>query len=142
MNNPKKTIVRCCLECLKPLTKPQAVQVEDAATSDGTARPNRKKPGRKPGTQAAKFCSNPCKGAWHNRRKLRGADLYDLFMNQRYNRTEAEDAEVWKEMCRLAEGWNDEDKRDGRTTYDRNPGRVIAALMDKGSLMRARRMRI
>lgn len=140
MNKPATRVVRCCLECLKPIAKP--VMAEAVSTSDGEARPNRKKPGRKPGTQGAKFCSNSCKGAWHNRRKLRGADIYDLFMNMRYNRAAAEEAEVWKEVCRLGEKWNDEDKAAGRTTYDRNPVRVIGALMDKGTLMRARKMRI
>ena len=86
----KKT-VRCCRECLKPLEK---------------------------GLKAtAVFCGIPCKAKWNNRRKNRGADLYDLFMNTRFNRKESVDRNLQSIMCRMASNWRDEDAAAGRTTY-------------------------
>lgn len=111
---PKKTI-RCCRECQKPL--------------DASLKAN------------ATFCGIPCKAKWNNRRKNRGADLYDLWMAMRYERDEAKRHEVWKEMCRLSEGWKADDDKQGIKSYEM-PGVVIPRLMDAGRLMRARPFRI
>ena len=110
-----KTTVRCCRECKKPL-------------GDGLKA-------------NAVFCGIPCKAKWNNRRKNRGADLYDLWMAMRYERDEAKRLGVWKEMCRLSEGWHDDDAKAGIMSYEK-PGVVIARLMDDGRLMRARPFRI
>jgi hypothetical protein len=104
-----KRLTKCCIECHQPLH-----------------------PGR-----AAKFCGVPCKATWNNRRKSRGQDLYDLFMNMRYNRAVASEAGVWAEMCRLAEGWHDEDLAANRQSYD-PPSVVLPRLKDAGRLVRAR----
>ncbi len=104
----KKSVVRCCRECFKPLGAAKATAI---------------------------FCGVPCKASWNNRRKARGAELYDLFMNQRFNRVESKRLTVWSEMCRLAEGWNDEDKAEKRLTFA-NPTEVLTRLRDRGSLRR------
>ncbi len=111
---PKKT-VRCCRECNTPLGE---------------------------GCKAsAVFCGIPCKAKWNNRRKNRGADLYDLWMTMRYDRDEAKRLEVWKEMCRLSEGWRAEDVEQGIKSFER-AGVVITRLKDTGRLARARPDRI
>lgn len=83
------------------------------------------------------FCSDTCKAKWNNRRKSRGADIYDLWMAMRYERDEAKRLGVWKEMCRLSERWHDEDEASGVKSYDR-PEIVLNRLKDSGKLMRAR----
>jgi hypothetical protein len=89
----------------------------------------------------AVFCGIPCKAKWNNRRKNRGADLYDLWMAMRYERDEAKRLGLWGEMCRLSEGWNDEDKKAGIRSFEK-PGVVLARLMDAGRLMRARPFKV
>lgn len=115
----KKTIC-ACRECRTALTRPE----------DAGKRPN---PSRPP----ALFCSMTCRTTWNNRRKTRGADLYDLWMAMRYARDDAKVLGVWKEMCRLSETWNAEDKAAGRETFER-PKKVLDRLMDSGRLPRAR----
>ena len=115
---PKITIC-ACRECLSPLR--------------GPAEGRNVNPSRAP----AKFCSTLCRTAWNNRRKTRGADLYDLWMAMRYARDEAQVLGVWKEMCRLSETWNAEDKAAGRETFER-PKMVLDRLMDSERLPRAR----
>ncbi len=90
---------------------------------------------------SAVFCGIPCKATWNNRRKNRGADLYDLWMTMRYARDDAKQLEVWKEMCRLSEGWKVEDDRAGIKSFEA-AGVVLTRLMDSGRLMRARAGRI
>ena len=63
------------------------------------------------------FCSAACRTSFNNRRKQRGADLYDLFMTMRYERGTAKLLGVWAILCRLAQDWNDEDKAEGRKSY-------------------------
>ncbi len=118
MTTTKKLTVRCCRECSAALAAPKPGFVRDA-----------------------KFCGISCKATWNNRRKNRGADLYDLWMAMRYDRDTAKDLGVWKEMCRLSEKWSDEDKAAKRKTYER-PGVVLTRLMDTGRLPRARAMQI
>ncbi len=101
---------KCCRECHGPLTTG--------------------------GRRHAIFCSITCKAGWNNRRKVRGAMLYDLFMATRYDRAAAKDQKVWSAMCRLAEGWNEEDGK--RQTFER-PKAVIQRLQDNGSLRRGER---
>lgn len=110
-----KIKVKCCRECKNPL-------------------PDRLK-------ATAVFCGIPCKAKWNNRRKNRGADLYDLWMSLRYERDEAKRLGVWAELCRLSEGWRDDDARDGIKSYEK-AGVVILRLKDGGRLMRGRRMPI
>lgn len=64
-----------------------------------------------------KFCCEPCRHSWTNRRKLRGAELYDLFMAMRYDRGTAKLFGVWAIMCRMASMWKEEDGRLGVKSY-------------------------
>lgn len=82
---------RCCRECSTPLQK--------------AAKPE------------ARFCSNPCKDRWNNRRKNRGAELYDLFMAYRYDRGVSKALGLWSLICRMGSVWNEEDKETGRQSY-------------------------
>lgn len=63
------------------------------------------------------FCSSACRTSFNNRRKQRGADLYDLFMTMRYERGTAKLLGVWAILCRLAQDWNEDDKAEGRKSY-------------------------
>src|SRR5262249_22999780 len=58
------------------------------------------------------FCSATCRSAYHNRRKQRGADLYDLFMAMRFDREEARVAGTWSLLCRMAAQYRAEDERE------------------------------
>jgi hypothetical protein len=61
------------------------------------------------------FCSSACRTSHANRRKLRGADMYDLFMTMRYDRANSKG--VWAVMCRMAQDWNAEDVEAGRKSF-------------------------
>jgi hypothetical protein len=71
---------------------------------------------RRPG---ADFCGAPCRTAFHNRRKERGAELYDLLMLHRFERAIAKDMGAQSLMNRMASVWREEDKarRDGRRSW-------------------------
>jgi hypothetical protein len=107
-----KTKVKCCREC-------------QTALPTGLKR-------------SAIFCGIPCKARWNNRRKNRGADLYDLWMAMHYDRDDAKKYGVRSELCRMAERWNDQDWKTGIQSYEK-PGVVIARLKDTGRMPRARK---
>jgi len=69
----------------------------------------------------AEFCSRKCVRAWNNRRMVRGAELYDLLMVQRYERDRATENKVWRTINRLTAHFRDEDKakREGRRSWRR-----------------------
>ena len=58
---------------------------------------------------AGDFCADGCRTAFNNRRKARGAELYDLFMAHRFDRTRARQLRVLQAMNRLASNWRAED---------------------------------
>lgn len=60
----------------------------------------------------AEFCCTGCRGRFNNRRMLRGAEIYDLWMANRFQRSEAADADVWSFMCRLSQWWRAQDERE------------------------------
>jgi len=62
-----------------------------------------------------------------NRRKARGAELYDLFMVLRFDRERAKLLRIFQAMCRMASNWRAEDRarRAGRRSY-RRPEDVLA----------------
>lgn len=62
------------------------------------------------------FCSAACRDAHTNRRKERGAQLYDLFMAVRYDRANAKRLNAWTKLCRMAEAFHDEDLEAGITS--------------------------
>lgn len=71
-------------------------------------------------TQASRFlCSDPCRTAFNNRRKKRGAEIYDLVMAWRYERGLAKALGLFKLICRLASVWRQEDRdeREGRNSW-------------------------
>jgi len=65
------------------------------------------------------FCSVPCKKEFANRRMLRGARLYDMFMLLRYERGLAKVRGIWALTCELARQWRAEDQRErgGRPSW-------------------------
>jgi hypothetical protein len=75
----------------------------------------------------AEFCCDPCRKAFNNRRALRGAELYDLFMSQRFDRANAGKQGAWTVMCSLASAYRDADKtkRQGRRSW-----RKLGAALD------------
>ncbi|SEK36776.1 hypothetical protein SAMN04515666_101338 [Bosea lupini] len=80
----------------------------------------------------AEFCSATCRKAFNNRRALRGAELYDLFMAHRFERQAAQEARVLHAMNRLASNWREEDKaqRAGRKSWRR----LAAVMLDRAYL--------
>lgn len=84
-----------CLECNARITK-------------NTLKANRK------------FCCMSCRQAFKNRRRDRGAELYDLFMATRFERDEAKSKRLWSVMCSLASAYRDSDEllRQGRKSWD------------------------
>jgi hypothetical protein len=63
------------------------------------------------GRQGALFCADPCRAAFQNRRRDRGAELYDLFMLHRCQRPTGRAIRAFFLMCRLASLWRAEDRR-------------------------------
>ena len=58
----------------------------------------------------AVFCSLSCKNKFTNRRMLRGAELYDLFMAVRYQRGLAKALGLWSIICGLANAYRKQDE--------------------------------
>lgn len=67
----------------------------------------------------AAFCTSKCRGVFNNRRRDRGAMLYDLYMAHRHDRKEAEALGVFTAMNRLAKSFlvEDETERAGRLSW-------------------------
>jgi predicted nucleic acid-binding Zn ribbon protein len=69
----------------------------------------------------AEFCAPKCRMGWHNRRRDRGAELYDILMCKRYERngelTEKVARRLVDSLCRA---YRDGDKtaRAGRKSWD------------------------
>lgn len=83
------------------------------------------------------FCSTACRRAFNNRRAMRGAELYDLFRAVRRDRSQAKQARLWTDLCRLEECWQEEDERErpGRRSYV--PAKeAVMRLMDQGRISR------
>lgn len=66
------------------------------------------------------FCAPKCRQAWNNRRMIRGAELYDLFMELRFNRKSGNVKRLWTLICAVASAYRDADKalRAGRQSWD------------------------
>lgn len=71
--------------------------------------------------QPAKFCSHACRVAFTNRRRDRGAELYDIVMSlDQETRTHAIPRNAYEFGLRdLVEAWHKEDRRDrkGRQSW-------------------------
>lgn len=83
---------------------------------------------------AQDFCATACRMAFNNRRKARGAELYDLVMAWRFQRNLATGLKVLRAICRLASDFRAEDRaeRAGRLSW-RHPNKIKHA---KGQLFR------
>jgi len=66
----------------------------------------------------AHFLTTDARTAWNNRRKNRGAVVYDLIMSWRYDRPRAKALKVFSLLCQLAKEWHDEDKSSGRISFN------------------------
>lgn len=90
--------ITCCQECGGSLVTP------------GQNRPMK---------ATKKFCSQPCRMAFNNRRRDRGAEIYDLFMAIRFDRANAAQRRVWSLMCSQAAAYRDADnhRRQGRKSW-------------------------
>ena len=66
----------------------------------------------------AVFCGPKHRKDWHNRRAVRGAEMYDLIMANAFERDKR--AGVLSMLSRLASAYRDADKakRDGRKSWD------------------------
>lgn len=82
--------------------------------------------GERPKGAGGDFCATACRTAFNNRRKARGAELYDLFMVHRWDRKRAVVLRILQAMNRLASNWRAEDKarRAGRRSW-RKPEDVL-----------------
>jgi hypothetical protein len=65
----------------------------------------------------SRFINTKARQDWNNRRKTRGAAVYDLLMAWRYDRPIATSLGVFATICRLLKEWHDEDKALGRVGY-------------------------
>lgn len=70
----------------------------------------------------AVFCSPACRTASNNRRRDRGALIYDLLVHQRFNREAAQERNVRSLVDRMISNWVAEDRDAGR--------RVLRPLQD------------
>lgn len=68
----------------------------------------------------ALFCSPICRKAFNNRRMIRGAELYDLMMANRYERDWSKDENMLTVISNLCRAYRDSDKelRDGRKSWN------------------------
>ena len=74
----------------------------------------------------AEFCGSACRKTWNNRRLIRGAELYDLFMSLRWDRVVATTLHVFTALSRMAAHFRREDvaERAGRRSWA-HPRRII-----------------
>lgn len=65
------------------------------------------------------FCSTKCRKAFNNRRAVRGAQLYDLFMANEHQRELRSELHLLTMCSRMARQFRDEDleQRDGRHSW-------------------------
>ena len=107
----------------------KAAQNRDAASPGRGVRRNPRACLECGGASGSKgdFCSRACKDTFGNRRKRRGAELYDLYMAHRWDRLTARQMGVLQAMNRLASDFRDEDRREreGRRSW-RKPAEVLA----------------
>ena len=80
------------------------------------------------------FCSAKCRSDWNNRRRQRGAELYDLYMAHRFDRVTAQTLGVFQAINRMASNFREDDKarRDGRKSW-----RAPQTVMEERPYLRA-----
>jgi hypothetical protein len=79
-----------------------------------------------PGSAFGDFCCAACRKSWNNRRMVRGAELYDLFMALRYERRTAYPMGLFGIISRAAAMFRREDlaERAGRKSW-RAPSDIL-----------------
>ncbi len=79
-----------------------------------------------PMTGKGEFCARKCRHDFNNRRRQRGAELYDLYMAHRFERSQAQQLGVFQAINRLASNYRQEDlqRRAGRKSW-RSPRTVL-----------------
>jgi hypothetical protein len=86
--------------------------------------------------QGAVFCSAEHRKAWNNRRMIRGAEVYDLLMANRYEREKSTALGVWSIATNLLRAYRDSDRklRDGRQSWNLREtlDRLPIAYSDEG----------
>lgn len=88
-----------------------------------------------PSRRTQQFCpGSDCRRAWHNRRQMRGAILYDFYMAHRFQRAEATEAGLLQKINRQVSEWRIEDreKRAGRRSW-----RLISEALGDRPFLRA-----
>lgn len=65
----------------------------------------------------SRFINQGARQDWNNRRKMRGAAVYDLLMGWRYDRPVATALGVFSTVCSLLRQWHEEDKAADRIGY-------------------------
>lgn len=65
----------------------------------------------------SRFIDTKARTDWNNRRKLRGALVYDLLMAWRYDRPIATALGVFSTICKMLRQWHAEDEEAGRVGY-------------------------
>jgi hypothetical protein len=111
MTNEKKTrrlYSRVCTECGCEFTTPKA---------------------------EAGFCAPPCRMAWHNRARDRGAEVYHILMTCRFDREFSKEegiAHFATILSNLAGHYrnSDNDKRGGRPSWDKKAHRRLPISYD------------
>ena len=83
--------------------------------------------------QDARFCGTKCRKSYNNRRAVRGAELYDLFMASRYDREWADQHKIRSKMAAMACLWNQQDHQRGFKSWQR----PVAWLRDNGTRLAA-----
>jgi hypothetical protein len=75
----------------------------------GASYPRRAKP--------SEFCSQACRRIYNNRRAMRGAEIYDLAMEMRFDRKTAKERRTFSHLCTLLGRFNEDDKARGRRSW-------------------------
>lgn len=85
-------------------------------------------------TKTATFCSRVHKMRFHNRRRDRGAELYDIFMTMRFDRAKAKKHKLWSVLCSVASAYRESDNksRAGRRSWDSDAYRRIPLAFSSG----------
>ena len=83
------------------------------------------------------FCGSACRKTWNNRRLIRGAELYDLFMSLRWDRVVATTLHVFTALSRMAAHFRREDvaERAGRRSWS-----PAAKIIERRPYLRAERL--
>jgi hypothetical protein len=69
------------------------------------------------GAKPSESCSPVCRRVYNNRRAMRGAEIYDLAMEMRFDRKTAKERKTFSHLCTLIGRFNEDDKARGRRSW-------------------------